>query len=224
MKEITKDYELTSKEENLVVNGDMIILTDNRDVGNSIVRVKEGTFLIYKSKANTNKKFFVEKNAKLECYDIGYNVSVNAQLIGEGAIFNHFGLLKGAGTWKILAYHKVPQTISDLNIRTVSNKKEKVDVDGLIKIDSNCKGANGNQRIDNLMLDKTAIVKALPRLEIATDDVSCSHSATIQQLNEESLFYLQSRGIEKENAKKMLMDGFMNFNKIITSMIEETKW
>ena len=223
MKEITKDYELTSEEENLVVNSGTIILTDNRTEGHSIVTVKEDAFVMYKAKGNTKKQFFVEKNAKLECYDIGFDVSVNAELIGAGASFNHFGLLTGTGTWKIIAHHKAAQTISDLNIRTILNKKEKADIDGLIKIDSSCKGANGNQRIDSLMLDKTAIVKALPRLEIATDDVSCSHAATIQQLNEESLFYLQSRGIEKEDAKKLLIDGFMNFNKIITSIIEGTK-
>lgn len=223
MNKITKDYELTNKEENLIVSNGKIVLTDNRKEGHSIVTVKEGAILIYKARGNTNKKFFVEKNAKIECYDIGSEVSVNSELIGEGASFNHFGLLIGTGTWKIAVHHKAEQTMSDLNIRTILNKKEKADIDGLIKIDKSCKGANGNQRIDSLMLDKTAIVKALPRLEIATDDVSCSHAAAIHQLNEESLFYLQSRGIEKDNARKLLIDGFMNFNKIITSMIEETK-
>jgi len=57
-------------------------------------------------------------------------------------------------------------------------------------------------------LSDKAQVHSLPKLEIATDDVKCSHGATIASLDPQQLFYLQSRGITKDQAEKMLIEGF----------------
>lgn len=214
----TQKHILTNENEVLeIVSGDAEIL-DNRTEGQTYITVHENSKVIYKATGNTKKKLFLEKNAKLECYDLGKNIQLIAELVGEGASFNQKGLLVGTGDWTITAVHKAPNTRSDLQIRTLLNKNELAKVDGLIRIEKGCPKANGNQRIDTLMLDKSAVVKALPRLEIETDDVSCSHAATISQLDEESLFYLESRGIQKQEAKKLLVDGFTNFNEIITEM------
>ena len=61
-----------------------------------------------------------------------------------------------------------------------------------------------------MLLSETAEVNAKPELEIYADDVKCSHGATTGELDEEMLFYLRSRGLKKEDAKKLLIEGFIN--------------
>ena len=73
------------------------------------------------------------------------------------------------------------------------------------------KGAQGTvayQKNNNILLTDNAKMDSKPQLEIYADDVKCSHGATVGQLNEEALFYLQSRGIDSHEARLMLMFGF----------------
>ena len=62
----------------------------------------------------------------------------------------------------------------------------------------------------NLLLSENAEVNVKPELEIYADDVKCSHGATTGELDEQMLFYLRSRGLNKEEAKKILIEGFVN--------------
>jgi len=64
------------------------------------------------------------------------------------------------------------------------------------------------QTNNNILLTDTARIQSKPRLEIYADDVKCSHGATVGQLDEDALFYLQSRGIPKADSRLMLMDAF----------------
>ncbi len=59
------------------------------------------------------------------------------------------------------------------------------------------------------MLDKTANVDAIPGLEIRTNDVKASHSATVSRVTEEDLFYFRSRGIDPVTARHMFVEGFL---------------
>jgi Fe-S cluster assembly protein SufD len=59
-----------------------------------------------------------------------------------------------------------------------------------------------------VLLDTGAKIYTKPQLEIYADDVKCSHGATVGQLNEDALFYMQSRGINKTIAQQLLMEGF----------------
>lgn len=67
---------------------------------------------------------------------------------------------------------------------------------------------NAFQSNKNVLLSDTASVNTKPQLEIFADDVKCSHGCTVGQLDEEGLFYLQSRGIPEKTAKAMLLQGF----------------
>ena len=60
------------------------------------------------------------------------------------------------------------------------------------------------------MLSKTATIDTKPQLEIFADDVKCSHGATVGQLDEESEFYIRSRGVPEDLAKSMLIRAFAN--------------
>lgn len=80
---------------------------------------------------------------------------------------------------------------------------------GKIQIAKDAQQVNSNQLNKNLMLSKKAHIDTRPQLLVAADDVKCAHGATIGQLSPEEEFYLESRGIHKEKAKRMLCHGFV---------------
>ena len=67
---------------------------------------------------------------------------------------------------------------------------------------------NAYQSNKNILLTDTATINTKPQLEIFADDVKCSHGATTGQLNKEELFYLRTRGIDKDEARAMLLYAF----------------
>ncbi len=79
---------------------------------------------------------------------------------------------------------------------------------GRIVVDEGAQKTLAYQRSSNILLDTKAKMNIRPQLEIYADDVKCSHGATVGQLDAESLFYLQSRGIGREEAQKILLRAF----------------
>ena len=69
---------------------------------------------------------------------------------------------------------------------------------------------NAFQQNNNILLDDKATVNSKPQLEIFADDVKCSHGCTVGQLDKEALFYLQSRGIPRKEAKALMTYAFAN--------------
>jgi len=82
-------------------------------------------------------------------------------------------------------------------------------MNGTIRISRKGGGTDAYLKQDSLLLSKKAGIKATPGLKIDTNDVKAGHGASVTNLNDESLFYLTSRGIGKEAAKKMMISGFM---------------
>lgn len=80
---------------------------------------------------------------------------------------------------------------------------------GKIYVDSIAQKTDGYQLNRALLLSETAQINSKPELEIYADDVKCSHGATSGYLNDDALFYLQSRGIPESEAKKMLITAFL---------------
>jgi Fe-S cluster assembly protein SufD len=106
-------------------------------------------------------------------------------------------------------FHHAPHTFSNQLYKGIINDESHGVFTGKINIDENAIGVNSNQLNQNLLLSKKAHVNTRPWLLVNADDVKCSHGATIGELNKEEEFYLESRGISKEKAKKMLMMGFI---------------
>ena len=67
---------------------------------------------------------------------------------------------------------------------------------------------NADQLCRSLVLDDGAAVDAMPSLEIVADDVKCTHGATVADLDEESIFYLESRGLARSDARALLIKAF----------------
>lgn len=79
---------------------------------------------------------------------------------------------------------------------------------GKVYVHQDAQKTNAFQQNNNLLLSQKATINSKPQLEIFADDVKCSHGSTIGQLSQESLFYLQSRGIGEDTAKALLVTAF----------------
>ncbi len=92
--------------------------------------------------------------------------------------------------------------------KTVVAGKARSDFNGQIHVRPEGHLSNASQSNQNLLLSNKGRINTKPQLEIFADDVKCSHGATVGQLNDEEIFYLQSRGIAFDDARKILIYGF----------------
>jgi Fe-S cluster assembly protein SufD len=79
----------------------------------------------------------------------------------------------------------------------------------MIKVDPGAQQTDAFQESRNLLLSKRAHADAIPGLEIEANDVRCTHAATVARLDEDQLFYLQSRGLTRAEAERLLVGGFL---------------
>jgi Fe-S cluster assembly protein SufD len=97
----------------------------------------------------------------------------------------------------------------EITLKGIAEEKALAVCNGMIEITERGRGTDTYLTEDVLMLDSTAKVDAIPGLEIRTNDVKASHSATVSRVTAEDLFYLQSRGIDVLTARRMFVDGFL---------------
>lgn len=102
-----------------------------------------------------------------------------------------------------------PEGKGEITLKGIAEEKAFVTCNGMIEITEQGRGTNTYLTEDVLMLDATAHVEAIPALEIRTNDVKASHSATVSRVTAENLFYLQSRGINETKARQMFVEGFL---------------
>jgi len=115
-------------------------------------------------------------------------------------------------------HHEIKTNINHLSentksyqlIKSVLNDSSKGVFQGKIFVDHKAQKTDGYQLSKSLLLDKDAEFDAKPELEIYADDVKCSHGSTSGNLDENSIFYLMSRGLSYKQSKKLLVDGFLN--------------
>lgn len=106
-------------------------------------------------------------------------------------------------------HHRFPHCNSNEIYKGVLLDKGKAVFNGKVFVERPAQKTNAFQQNNNLLLSDKAQVFAKPQLEIFADDVKCSHGCTVGQFDPESLFYLQSRGISEESARKLLVEAFM---------------
>ena len=105
--------------------------------------------------------------------------------------------------------HVAPHCTSNENYRCIADDKSQIVFNGRIHIHPDAQKTLGSMSNKNLLLSSEAEIDAKPELEIYADDVKCAHGTTIGQLDETELYYLQTRGITREQAKLMLTLGFV---------------
>lgn len=105
--------------------------------------------------------------------------------------------------------HRSGSTQSNLDFKVVLKDRSRSAYTGLIRIAPGAPKSEAYQENRNLLLNEGARAETIPELEILTDEVLCTHGATVGSLDPEHLFYLQSRGIPPSEAKRMIVGGFV---------------
>ena len=105
--------------------------------------------------------------------------------------------------------HLVENTKSYQLIKSVLGKLSKAAYQGKIFVDSKAQKTDGYQLSKAILMDETSEFNAKPELEIYADDVKCSHGSASGSLNENSIFYLMSRGLNYQQSKELLINGFL---------------
>lgn len=138
--------------------------------------------------------------------------NLNVTLEGEGAESHFFGLFMPSGTSLFDSHtmvdHAVPNCFSNENYRGILDDRGTGVFNGKILVRKDAQKTNAYQSNKNIILSQNATINTKPELEIYADDVKCSHGATSGTLDEESMFYLKTRGIPTEKAKSLLLYAF----------------
>ena len=129
---------------------------------------------------------------------------------GAEATLDGLALLDGpqvADTHSFM-HHAEPRTTSRQLHKCIVDGKARAIFNGQVLVAPGAQGTDAKQQSRNLLLSAAARVDTKPQLEIYADDVKCSHGATVGQLDPEELFYLQSRGLDADDARNLLTFGF----------------
>lgn len=123
-----------------------------------------------------------------------------------------------------LVHHQVPNCRSDQDYKGVLKGHSKAVFNGKVLVARDAQHTDATQQNKNLLLSANAEVNTKPQLEIYADDVLCSHGATVGQLDEESIFYLETRGISRNEAAHYLIQAFANDNLRLIPKRELAEW
>jgi Fe-S cluster assembly protein SufD len=147
--------------------------------------------------------------------------TTEALIEGEGANSVIRGIALGGGDQHFdfitLQDHEGPHTTSDVAIKAALAGSSRSIYYGITRVEETAKGAQANQENRNLLLSEHSKADSDPVLEILTSDViRCGHAATVGPVDEEALFYLQSRGLDYRASLQLLVQGF--FESVIADM------
>jgi Fe-S cluster assembly protein SufD len=158
-----------------------------------------------------------ESNASVHTFSFGGNITRNnlnfyhqgdhvestlkgITIIKEKQFVDHYTLVR----------HAEPDCQSHQNYKGIFNDNATGVFNGKIYVEKEAQKTDAFQQNNNILLSDKATINAKPQLEIFADDVKCSHGCTIGQLDENAMFYMQSRGIPQKEAKALLMYAFSN--------------
>jgi Fe-S cluster assembly protein SufD len=159
----------------------------------------------------------IADNAKLITFNVGAGgifakTDVAVELLGRGAESDMLGLVDGRGTqqfdYHTLQGHRSSDTRSDLLFKSALDGKAHSIYTGVIVIKKGAQRSDAYQANRNLLLAEGARADTEPMLEIEADDVRCTHGATVGPIDAEQLFYLASRGMDRDAASRLIVEGF----------------
>jgi len=145
-------------------------------------------------------------------------------LQGEGARSRMVGVALGGNDQRFDHHtrhrHLAGRTWSDIDFKSVGSDRSRGSYTGLIRIEENARVSEAYQVNRNLLLSEKSHADAIPELEILNEEVSCSHGAlneevscshgaTVAPVDQDQLFYLQSRGMSPDDAIRLVVRGFL---------------
>ncbi len=152
-------------------------------------------------------------------------ITVNAELVGRGARLEVLGAFFLTNSDEVKATinitHAAADTYSNTLIKSVLNEKARGGFYGLVKINRGAKNTDTYFREDALLLSKQAKAEAIPSLEIDENEVKAGHASTVGPVDPEQSFYLMSKGLTQEEAKKLIVQGY--FDRILKQLPEAEK-
>ena len=178
----------------------------------SLQRMGKGGFYL------ANQRTLAKRDSTLDTLNVALGGSVgrvdlNARLLGPGANSDMLGLYFGDHDqhfdFNTSQDHVAPNAHSDLLYKGALDDSARGVFRGVIRVHEGAQRTDAYQTNRNLLLSERAAASSLPNLEIEADDVRCSHGATVGQLDAESLFYLMSRGLDREQAERLVVLGFL---------------
>lgn len=161
--------------------------------------------------------------------------TLNFNFKNRNATLNFLALIVGskdeAFPFETYSNHTATNTNAYYDVRSALFDKSNIDYKGNLIIKPTGQITDSYLEHHSLMLSKDARVQTIPSLEIEADDVKAGHAATMSTVDDELLFYLQSRGLDKTNSKQLLIKNFFERNlekidnekakRLITEKIEE---
>jgi len=154
-------------------------------------------------------------NVNIHSFSLGARLSrtnIRANLAGEGleCVLNGLYLTRGEqlADHHMIVEHAQPHCASHEYFNGILDDKSKGVFHGRIYVHPVAQKTDAKQTNKNLLLSDDASADTKPQLEIYADDVKCTHGATIGQLDDESVFYLRSRGLDSATARRMLVHAF----------------
>ena len=201
---------------------------DERTLSSSAVEIiaKDGAQVQYVSLQRSGRGVFCQsaqrtlahRDSALDTLNVSLGGSVsrvdlNARLLGPGANSDMLGLYFGDEDQHFdhntSQDHVAPNARSDLLYKGALDGASRAAFRGIIRVHPGAQGTDAYQTNRNLLLSDEARADSLPNLEIEADDVKCSHGATVGQLDGETLFYLLSRGLSRQQAERLVVLGFL---------------
>jgi Fe-S cluster assembly protein SufD len=135
------------------------------------------------------------------------------ELVGSGARAEiHAAFLTTAKqqlSVNLFIIHRAPHTSAHTMLKGVAKDQSAIRFFGRIEIAPHCPDVQSFLEERVLLLSDQAKAETIPELEILSDDVKCSHAASISRVPEEHLFYLQSRGLTQAAAEDLIVEGFL---------------
>jgi Fe-S cluster assembly protein SufD len=216
-------------------------LTDNPVLTNSVTEIftNKRAIVDYYKIQNDNENASLIDNTfikqKRESVASVHTFSFGGKLIRNNLNFYQHGeridsILKGVTILgdkqhvdhNTLVHHIEPNCESHQDYKGIFGENSTGVFNGKIVVEKEAQKTNAFQSNNNILVSDKATINTKPQLEIFADDVKCSHGCTIGQLDESALFYMQSRGIAKKEAKALLMYAFSN-NVLSSVKIPEIK-
>jgi Fe-S cluster assembly protein SufD len=137
---------------------------------------------------------------------------VEVDIAGPGASANLHGLYLATGKQHIdnhvKVVHGVGPAASSQNYRGILSGQSRCVFNGKAVVLAGADGTDANQSNHNLLLSERSEIDTKPELEIYADDVKCSHGTTVGQLDEAAIFYMRTRGLTEDDAKRALTRAF----------------
>ena len=184
------------------------------------VRVGRGcrvrSFIIQEKDARLEQVNHIGEDSRVDTGNIwlaGGSGRVVNSLEGRGAAAYDLHVFVEKGAEKLhldsVLRHAGPDTKGNILVKGIVREKAGAKLDGMIKIEKNGKGAESFLSEHVMLLNPGAHATANPELEIENNDVSSRHAASVSRIDEEKIFYLMSRGVSREDSRKLIVEGFL---------------